>query len=176
MGFYVYLPKNLRSKLVQKNALARQRPLPDVIVAPALAPCPSASALSCRRRRAGSCPLSAFACRRRRAISRPLSARACRCCRAGSRPLPVSIRPRLPSSSSPPPPPPSSSSCRHPHHPVNLRRPAPPQSLSPPSRLCLLPPPPIMCFLGKAPFHVQRNWIPISLKQKSVIYYLRHNF
>jgi hypothetical protein len=38
-----------------------------------------------------------------------------------------------------------------------------------------LPPPPIVCFLGEAPFNIQRNWIPISLKQKSVIYYLWHN-
>ena len=60
-------------------------PSPDVVVAPALVPCPSGSALACRRRRAGSCP------------------------------LPVSVRPRLPSSLPPSPPPlPSRRRPRHP--------------------------------------------------------------
>jgi hypothetical protein len=65
-------------------SLARRRPPSPaaVVVAPALVPGPSASALACRQR--------------------PLACRS-RC--AGSRPLPVSVRPHLPSSSSLPPPP-----------------------------------------------------------------------
>ena len=77
----------------------RRPPLPAVIVAPALVPGPSTSALACRQRplvvvalALVPCPsASALACRRR-------------CAGNDSRPLPVSVRPRLPSSSPPPPP------------------------------------------------------------------------
>jgi hypothetical protein len=65
-------------------------PSPDVVVAPAHIPCPSASALACRRPRRR---LSSLA------RQRPLAFRR-RC--ASSRALPVSVCPRLPSSSSPP--------------------------------------------------------------------------
>jgi hypothetical protein len=80
------------------SSLARQRPpSPAVVVALALVLCPSASALACRRCRAGSRPWPVGVC------PRLPSAPPCRRC-AGSRPLPVSVRPRLPSSSPPPPP------------------------------------------------------------------------
>ena len=107
-------PPHVPSSSRRLSSLARRcPPLPAaVVVAPALVPGPSASALACRQR-----PL---ACRSRCAGSRPVpclsaSALACRqrplaCCRrrAGSRPcrragsclLPVSVRPRLPSLSS----------------------------------------------------------------------------
>jgi hypothetical protein len=65
------------SPLRQLSSLARSAPPRAVVVAPALIPGPSASALTCHQR--------------------PL---ACRSRRAGSRPLPVSVRPRLPPSSS----------------------------------------------------------------------------
>ena len=64
---YIYL-RTYAVNLCKRIVLARQRPLPDVVVAPALVPCPSESALACRH------------------------------CRAGSRPLPISVHPRLPSS------------------------------------------------------------------------------
>jgi hypothetical protein len=32
------------------------------------------------------------------------------------------------------------------------------------------------CFLGEVPFHMQRNQLLVSKKQKNVIYYLGHNF
>jgi len=123
----------------------RQRPLPAVVVTPALILSPSAPALACCRR-----PLDLVPCPSKSALN-------CRLSRAGSHPLAVSIHPHL--SSSPPPPPPTeadgdnlsprrrrsepSPSRRRPRprRPVNLRpwRPLP-VSIRP--RLPSSPPPP----------------------------------
>ncbi len=130
---------------------------PDVVVAPALVPCPSASALAshlssppalvpCLSASSPAvivasalipCPsASALACHHRR-------------CRHHRR-----QRTRPADRCRPPPPSPSR---RRPRHPFNLRHPAPPQSLLPSSPLCRCRHHQISCFLGEVPFHVQRN-------------------
>jgi hypothetical protein len=74
-------------------SLARRRPpSPAVIVAPALVPGPSTSALACRQRPLVVVALDLVPCP-------SASALACRRRHTGSRPLPVDVCPRLPSSS-----------------------------------------------------------------------------
>ena len=88
------MPKSMPSLFAAAPALVpcRQRPLPAVVVTPALIPWPSASALACCRR-----PLALVPCP-------SMSALTCRLRCAGSHPLPVSVHPHLPSSSPPPSP------------------------------------------------------------------------
>jgi hypothetical protein len=143
-------------------ALVPCPPLPAVIVTPALVPCPSASALACRHRR------------------------------VGSRPLPVSVRPCLPSSSCwlsslASQHPPSSAVLVAATAPTLAIPLLPSPSRQPPlssaatiivaTKPSLPPPPlpPISCMLGKVPFHIQRNELPISLKQMSVITTFKKN-
>ena len=126
--------------------------LPDVVVALALVPFPSASALAChcRRRRhlslARQHPRLPSSSRRLSSLARqrPLSPSVVVGATAtdGSRHAQQIV----------------SAHCR-PRRPVNLRCPAPPQSLLPPSPLCRRRRRQILCFLGKVPFHVQRNHI-----------------
>ena len=125
---------------------------PDVIVAPALIPFPSASALACRcccrrhlslARQRPCLPslshwLSSLACQRPPSPAVVVVVAATN--GSGHARLIVAARRR---------------SCR----PFNLRCPAPPQSLLPPSPLCRRRRRQISCFLGEVPFHVQRNHI-----------------
>ncbi len=141
----------------------------DVVVAPALVPCLSASALAC-----------------------------CHCCcrhmsLAHQRPCLPSLSGRLLSLARQRPPSPAVvvaaaaaaadvsrctrhivAVCRRPRHPTAPLAipstsvcPAPPQSLLPPSPLCRPCCRQISCFLGKVPFHVQRNHLTRSKKHKS---------
>ena len=100
---------------------------------------------------------------------------------AGSSPLPISVHPRLPLLSPPLPPVVADAPGRSSPSAAALAIPPPPlpshQPLSSSAATIIVAtkpsspaPPPISCFLGNVPFHIKRNHLGVSQKQKSVIY------
>ena len=138
-------------------ALVPCPPSPAVVVSPALVPCPSASTLACRRHHAGSRPLPVSV----RPCLPPLSHRLWSLAHQHPPSSAVLVAAAAPALAVPPLPSPS---CQPPLSSAATIIVATKPSLPPP------PLPPISCFLGEVPFHIQRNELPISLKQKSVIF------